>query len=226
MRGISALSKTQMCLESTVKVAPPAWLRFDATHWILTLSLAIPIVELVVSTAPNTPYIRLLAMVHPSMLFSSCICVLCLDMGSIQGARAPFRISSIPKGEKMRPGLYTLLEDIVTLTGSGNSYFRMKLNRRWAASAVFRKLIFQVSLFWSISGIIVAVVLTVIVFTTAEDVGFGIAWVTPYLWIVSWACITKIWVSRIFQAERTHWPRVVAGAGDMCEMGLRQGRRE
>lgn len=64
------------------------------------------------------------------------------------GFRTPFRISSLPRGVAMRPGIYTIIEDIIAVdTGSGRLY-REALDARYEASPLFRRMLYQLNLFW------------------------------------------------------------------------------
>ncbi len=64
------------------------------------------------------------------------------------GFRTPFRISSLPRGVVMRPGIYTIIEDIIAVdTGSGRLY-REALDARYEASPLFRRMLYQLNLFW------------------------------------------------------------------------------
>lgn len=114
-------------------------------------------------------------MVNPSMLASICVCVLILDALYLIGVKAPIRISSITKGELVRPGLYTLSEDVIGASGTQNSDFRAKLNGRWQMSYEFRRLILTLSLFWSVPGLVVSAACMAIIFSTDLKVGFAIA---------------------------------------------------
>jgi hypothetical protein len=167
--------------------------------------LIITTAELIISTVPLNPYIKLLAMVNPSMLASICVCVLILDALYLTGVKAPMRISSIAKGELVRPGLYTLFEDVIGASGTQNSDFRAKLNRRWQASHEFRRLILRLSLFWSVPGLVVSATCMAIIFSIDLKVGFAIVWIVPFLWAVVWVLITFLLVRRSLKREKLEW---------------------
>jgi len=64
------------------------------------------------------------------------------------GFRTPFRISSLPRGVGMRPGIYTIIEDVIAVdTGTGRPY-REALEARYQASPLFRQMLHQLNLFW------------------------------------------------------------------------------
>lgn len=99
---------------------------------------------------------------------------LMMTMGYFLNIRLPCRISSLPKGEVCRPGIYTIMEDVVAVDGNGGRAFRETLDQRYKASPQFRSMLAKLSLFWSIPGLGVATAVTVIVWTTSIPVAFGI----------------------------------------------------
>jgi hypothetical protein len=70
----------------------------------------------------------------PSMLYVFAVELLLIDMGRLFQIPAPCRISSIPKGAQLRPGIYPMIEDIVGVDGAGGTEYREALNRRYEAS--------------------------------------------------------------------------------------------
>lgn len=110
------------------RVSLPTRCYHDASHLIILIILIITLAELIVSTATTHPDVKLLAMIHPSMLFVICLPQFFLDIAHYMRLRAPFRISSVAKGEPVRPGIYTLIEDIVAVDMGGRSEFRSHIN--------------------------------------------------------------------------------------------------
>ena len=110
----------------------------------------------------------------PSILFCACGADLCVTLAYMAGLRTPFRVSSIPKHDFFRPGSYTIIEDIVAVDGYGGRRYREALDKRWKACPLFRRLLLQISLFWSVSGLAVAAGCTAVVFTTEIPVAFGV----------------------------------------------------
>ena len=194
-----------------VSIAPSAPSRWscDASHWLFSSTLAITLGELIIATVPKEPYLKLLAMVNPSMLFLICLFILLLDIAFIMHIRSPFRISSVAKGEFVRPGIYTLLEDVIAVDLGQGYIFRTRFNECWEVSPIFRRLLYQLSIFWSISGVIISGTCTIVIFTIDPKVGFAIGWGLPFLWVILWAAITVVVVGRWFKSQQ----RKVRGAG-------------
>lgn len=97
-------------------------------------------------------------------------------MWSISGRKAPFRVSSTPKGGLVKPGVYTFVEDIVAVNGNAGRPFREALAARYDASPIFRRMILHLSLFWSVSSLVVAIVLTVVIciHEVSDPVAYGV----------------------------------------------------
>lgn len=136
-------------------------------------------------TIPREPPIRLLAMPPASMLFAVGIQMLIIDILRYMKVPAPFRISSLPRGTPLRPGIYSIIEDVIAVDGSGGTEFRQRLNLRYMASHVFRQMLHRLTLFWAVGALLAASATTAIIFTCSRNVayvvcfGYKARWVTP-----------------------------------------------
>ena len=92
------------------------------------------------------------------------------------GWRVPCRISSYTKGEKARPAVYTIIEDIVAVDGKQGTDFRRIFDERWHASPEFRRLLEQMDILWGVTGVIVAGV--------CIGVGFGVKSTDAAAWAI------------------------------------------
>ena len=126
-------------------------------------------------TIPREPPIRLLAMPVASMCFAFGIELLIVDVLRIAGYRAPVRISSLPRGSPLRPGVYSIIEDVVAVDGSGGTEFRQRLNLRYQASHYFRQMLHRITLFWAFGSCAIAVATTILVFTTSRNVAYAVS---------------------------------------------------
>jgi hypothetical protein len=95
---------------------------FQINFTIVWLVLAI---ELIVGTVHPIPYVRLLAMPLPTVMFYFGGVHLSLDILRMFRFKAPFRISSTPKGSLMPTALYVLVEDIVAVDGGGGQKYSL-----------------------------------------------------------------------------------------------------
>ena len=199
---------------------------FDITHWILVLTIFIVTALLVVGSAPHIVFLRVLAMPAPGILYALSVPLIYITFLHMTGRKAPFRLSSTAKGEKVRPGIYYLIEDIVAVNAGGGRPFREGLAARYEASPIFQKMLRDQSLFWSIPAFLVAVGCTVVVciHKVPNNVGYGIGksfsrsviecssqlttftgWGVPFFWALIWAAITVPWVRHVMHKETVTW---------------------
>ena len=101
--------------------------------------------------------------------------LLLLDALRLLGVPAPCRISSLPVGAPLRPGIYAYIEDVIAVDGSGGTEYRQRLNLRYQASRAFRVMLHRLTLFWGFGAIGVAGVTTAIVFTIQRDAAYVVS---------------------------------------------------
>ncbi|KAJ5585049.1 uncharacterized protein N7459_004849 [Penicillium hispanicum] len=183
--------------------ARKSWL--DFFHINFTIVWLILAVELIVGTVPEEPYVRLVAMILPTVMFYFGIVHLSLDILRMFGVKAPFRISSTPKGSVMPTALYALIEDVVAVDGGGGQIYRYALRTRYLSSPYFRRMLFEMNCFWSGGSIIFAAAITAIIFTVSEPVAFTLGWTLPFAWAGVWTLITIPWVQSDLRREKKAW---------------------
>ncbi|KAJ5525152.1 hypothetical protein N7494_011802 [Penicillium frequentans] len=179
--------------------------RLDFFHINFTIVWLILAVELIVGTVPAEPYVRLVAMVLPSVMFYFGFVHLALDVLRMAGHKAPFRISSTPKGSPMPTALYALIEDVVAVDGGGGQIYRYALRTRYLSSPYFRRMLFEMNCFWSGGSIICAAAITAVIFTVSEPVAFTLGWSLPFAWALVWTAITIPWVKSELRREKKAW---------------------
>jgi len=177
----------------------------DFFHWNLSVGWTAVMVELIVGTIPKEPPIRLLAMPASSMLFAFGIQMLIIDILRLAKVPAPIRISSLPRGTPLRPGIYSMIEDVCAVDGSGGTEFRQRLNLRYQASHVFRQMLHRLTLFWAIGAIAAASAATAIIFTCSRDVAYVVGWTLPFAWAAVWAFFTTLYVQKNLKLEEKVW---------------------
>lgn len=123
---------------------------------------------------------------------------------------APCRMSSIPKGAQLRPAIYTMIEDVVAVDGSGGTTYREALNKRYESSHVFRAMLRRLGIFWSFGAEGMAVVTTIIVFTINGEAAYVVGWSAPFVWAGVWTLITIIYVKYKLKEERKAWAEEIA----------------
>ncbi|QGA14289.1 hypothetical protein EYB26_001942 [Talaromyces marneffei] len=191
--------------------ARKSWLDFFQINF--TIVWLILAVELIVGTVPTIPYIRLLAMPLPTVMFYFGAVHLTLDILRMTGHKAPFRISSTPQGSVMPTALYVLVEDIVAVDGGGGQSFRYALRKRYLSSPYFRRMLFEMNCFWAGGSLITAAAITAIIFTTPINVAYTLGWSLPFAWAGIWTLITFPWVRAELRRERETWSLVQQNHG-------------
>ncbi|KKK16691.1 hypothetical protein P175DRAFT_0540939 [Aspergillus ochraceoroseus IBT 24754] len=180
-----------------------SWLDFFQINF--TLVWLILAVELIVGTVSPEPYVRLVAMVLPTVMFYFGGVFLTLDILRACGFRAPFRISSTPKGSVMPTALYVLIEDVVAVDGGGGQIYRYALRTRYLSSPYFRRMLVQMNFFWAGGSVIWAAAITAIVFTVPQSVAYTLGWSLPFVWAGLWTLITIPWVKSDLRREQELW---------------------
>lgn len=163
-------------------------------------------------TVPRNPPIRLLSMPLTSMLFVFGTELLLVDTLRYFQVPAPARMSSIPKGAQLRPGIYTLIEDVVAVDGSGGTPFREALNRRYESSHIFRAMLRRLGIFWAVGAEAMAVVCTILIFTINANAAYTIGWSAPFGWAGVWTIFTFWYVKRELRREEKEWTEEAATA--------------
>jgi hypothetical protein len=107
-----------------------------------------------------------------SMFFAFGVQMLLIDMLRYLGVPAPMRISSLPRGSHLRPGIYSIIEDVCAVDGSGGTEFRQRLNLRFVASHYFRRMLHRLTIFWALGALAIASGTTVVIFTTEKNVAY------------------------------------------------------
>lgn len=162
-------------------------------------------IELVAGTAPNNPIVRLCAMPSPTICFYLGFLLLISSILTTLKFRLPFNMSSTPKGFPWRPALYGFAEDFGAVEMRGGKAFREQMERRYMASAQFRRLILVLSYTWGIGLILAAILSTVLIMVLSEDVGFGVGWAVPFVWSVLLGVGTKTYAYECLRKEREEW---------------------
>ncbi|KAJ5192592.1 hypothetical protein N7449_008734 [Penicillium cf. viridicatum] len=178
---------------------------FDFTHWNILVSWVIIIAELVVGTVPDPPWMRILAMPVSSIFLVFALEMLVFELMYIYELPAPFRISSVPKGEPMRPALYPLLEDIIAVDGKGGTRFRDRLDQRYKSSPPFRSMMHRVTMLWAVPLVVVAGGTLAGVFIADRELAYTLGWSVPVIWAGIWVVLTVIWIRVELRRERHYW---------------------
>ncbi|KAJ3946201.1 uncharacterized protein N0V96_004561 [Colletotrichum fioriniae] len=180
----------------------------DWFHWNFSFAWIIIMIELIVN-----PPIRLLSMPVPTMLLVFGTQLLLIDALRALHLPSPLRISSVPRRAQLRPGIYSLIEDVCAVDGSGGTDFRVALDRRYEASHVFRAMLRRLGAFWAVGAEGCAVLCTALIFTLDGEVAYVVGWSLPFVWAGVWTVATFWYVKRELRREAKAWSEEVARKG-------------
>lgn len=156
------------------------------------------------------------------MLFVFSTELLIVDTLRLFEIPSPIRMSSIPKGAQLRPAIYTMIEDVVAVDGSGNTAYREALNRRYEASHVFRAMLRRLGVFWTVGCMACSVITTILVFTIHAEAAFVVGWSLPFFWAFWGALGTYFYTTKKLREEQKAWEAEIAeksGAMQISDRG-------
>lgn len=115
------------------------------------------------------------------------------------------RVSSVPKGSQLRPCIYSIIEDICAVDGSGGTKFREDLNRRYEASHIFRAMLRRLGIVWAVGAQACAVLCTILIFTIQHEAAYCVGWSVPFIWAGVWTLGTFWYVNKMLATEKKAW---------------------
>jgi len=96
--------------------------------------------------------------------------------------RQPFPVSSHPAGEVFRPGILTIIEDVVAVDGGRKREYRRALMRRYEASPRFQRLIEDLNWFWGFGGMVLGIIMIIVLAKVrVKTFAFGLGKLIPPL---------------------------------------------
>ncbi|PYH37029.1 uncharacterized protein BO87DRAFT_394685 [Aspergillus neoniger CBS 115656] len=155
--------------------------------------------------SPTPPWIRMLAVPVPSLFFIFSIEMLIFEFMYVLKMSVPFRISSIAKGDPMRPALYPLLEDIIAVDGNGGTEFRDRLDQRYNASPPFRNMLHRLTILWMVPQMLVAGGTLAGIVIANNELAYTLGWSVPAIWAGIWAMVMVVCVRVELRRDRHYW---------------------
>lgn len=154
--------------------------------------------------------------------------VLQADIFYLMRFKTLIRISSTPRGDYHKPGLYPVIEDVIANDGGGGRAYREALLARYEASPLFRGMLVRLGFFWSVPCLVVAAACTAVIFTTPYPVAYAVGtylsaldlkwmmlicsgWSIPGIWAAIWTFITIRWVQSCLRNEKDSWSKERVG---------------
>jgi hypothetical protein len=115
-------------------------------------------------TGQDPPNIRQASMPQAIVLYLAGTQLLITGAMHAMKIKTPVRLSSTPAGGLTPPGVYVLMEDIVSVDGGGTESFRRLLADRYDASPRFQNMLAQLNWFWGVGSLVVAGLVTVLTY--------------------------------------------------------------
>lgn len=112
-------------------------------------------VAVIVVVGNVTKNVRVVALGLPVLLANVGAQLLIVSILAAGNKPCPIRMSSVPKGDRIRSGVYAIAEDIVAVDGGQGQVFRDQLRARYLASRSLRSLCFKLDIIWGVSGVAV-----------------------------------------------------------------------
>jgi len=179
------------------------WL--DAFEIGFALSIIVVTVQTIPAVDMDDPLVPLFAMLTSTTLFTTGFTLVCSFIFYNFRMRLPFRLSSLPAGHIAHPAVFTIIEDIIAVDGGGGVQYREELVARYDASPLFRHMLNRLDAFWGFGAIFCSAVVTTLLWTLPEAIGYGIGWGVPFIWGGLWTVLTFRYVQSCLIKERKAW---------------------
>lgn len=121
-------------------------------------------------------------------------------------AGSPFQVGSIPAGERVRPVIYYIVEDVVAVDGGGGIEYRRAFNARYISSVRFQKMICWLTVKWMVGFFFIGAGVTGAVFGVKKrEVAYGVGWGAPFFMAGLMVLSTVWYVKRCLKKEKNHF---------------------
>lgn len=116
--------------------------------------------------------------------------------------KLPFRMGSLDAGNVVRPAIFYIVEDIVAVDGAGGMKYREAFVARYDSSPVFRAMIWNLSVVWTVAFYLLATLFTVLVLTLPVSAVYAVGWAGPFPLAGFMALGTIVYVKAMLRRER------------------------
>lgn len=171
---------------------------FDFFFWWYALATVVGVVPYIMSTDLDYP-IEWLFLMSPGLIVGFAVLT---TAASIVPFRLPIRISSDARGEVCKPFVYYVVEDFIAVDAHQKRRYREELKARYEASHMFRVMIWEVNLWWTVGGLLFIGGLAGITWAVSFPVAYGVSLALLFVWIGLWSLVTLWWVRRALKMER------------------------
>ncbi|KAF8158455.1 hypothetical protein B0H34DRAFT_708927 [Crassisporium funariophilum] len=158
------------------------WWHLDFSMWTYTFALLVFAIPLAI--APAIPLFNFFLM-STVMLVGPMGLVFFI---SLFRPKLPLRCSSDRRGEPMKPAVFYVIEDVASVDFKHGRDFRRAFHDRWNSSPPFQRLMYHLTIYWTVSSIIYCGVTAAISWGTPLRFAFG--WVLGQLFV--WAGVSAL----------------------------------
>jgi hypothetical protein len=125
------------------------------------------------------------------LLLYVCFELILVEILMAANIRAPFRCSSVRKGDILKPGVFIIVEDVVAVDGKQGRAFRQAWSERYESSAVMRAHLKKMDWLWGCTGLaVVAVVWGVVFGVDNKEIGYALGFALPWVWAGAMTVLT------------------------------------
>lgn len=175
------------------------WWELDATSWIYAAALIAGLIPFVVGSTLAIPELYLYSPgIYMAFLWFWCLL-------SLIPFKSPVRINSEPAGHTMRPLVFYAAEDFFAVDGWQKKDFRRRYRERYESSIMFRKMIFEITVWWCSGFMVYLGCLSAVIWANPFHVAFGLSLGVLFGFIITWAVCTYIYVQLALEREREWW---------------------
>ncbi|KAH8883138.1 hypothetical protein GQ53DRAFT_732639 [Thozetella sp. PMI_491] len=182
------------------------WWELDATSWVYTTALICGLIPFVVATEvgpESTKGVVPQLYLYAPGIYVAYLMLWCL--ATLVPIKTPMRVDSDPKGTPLRPLVYYAAEDFFAVDGWQGREFRVRFRARYDKSAMFRRMILELTIWWIVGGTIYIGCLSAIIWNVEFSVAFGLTLGLLFGWIILWAICTYIYVQLALEREKNWW---------------------
>jgi hypothetical protein len=116
--------------------------------------------------------------------------------------KLPFRFGSLDRGNVLRPAIFYIVEDVVSVDGEGGMEYRKAFGARYEESHTFRSMIWKLSVVWMVAFYAMAVLFTVLCLALPVAAVYAVGWAAPFPLAGLLAVGTIFYVKRELRKER------------------------
>jgi hypothetical protein len=171
---------------------------FDFFFWWYAMATVVGIVPYIMATDLDYA-IEWLFLMSPGLIVGFAVAT---TLVSAMPFKLPVRVSSDAKGTRCKPFVYYVIEDFVAVDAHQKRPYREELRARYEASRIFRAMIWEVNMWWTVGGVLFIGGLAAITWAVAFPIAYGVSLGLLFVWIIIWSVVTLWWVKRALRMER------------------------